>query len=128
MLLSVGLALWWLAIHGSGPGNVAILVVAVSSFLTAPLMGARLSVRRINPITGWFWTLGLSGGLPAAFGMGMAFLAEPAGYYGLDRFYSPFVLTFVVVQFLQASLCAWATASDLGSRKFQLKPLQRVPG
>jgi ABC-type transport system involved in multi-copper enzyme maturation permease subunit len=128
MLLSMALAGWWMGVHGAGPVNVAILVIAVSSFLTAPLVGARLSVRRISPITGWFWTLGLSGGLPATFGMAMALLAEPAGYYGLDRFHSPFVLVFVVVQCLQAGLCAWATASDLGTRQFQLKPLQRVPG
>ncbi len=128
MLLSIALALFWMTAHDSGPENVAILALTASSFVTVPFVGARLSVRRLNPITAWFWTLGISGVLPALFGWLIQFVGEPAGFDGAAPFPSSFVLTFVSIQLAQASLCAWATVNDLATRKFQLKPLQQVPG
>lgn len=129
VILSAALALVWMTVHGSEPANKAILALAASSFLTVPFVGARLSVRRISPLTGWLWTIGLAGVFPVMFGLLVTFVSEPtAEPEEVWRFSNRFVLSFLSIQFAEAGLCAWATVCELATRKFQLKPLRRTPG
>jgi hypothetical protein len=129
VLLSAALALLWMAAHGDKLANIAILAIVASSFITVPFLGARFSVRRLSPLTGWLWTLGLAAVLLAVFGLLLTFVSESTGEHEEAWCFSTrFVLSFLSMQFVEAGCCAWATINDLATRKFQLKPLRRVPG
>jgi ABC-type transport system involved in multi-copper enzyme maturation permease subunit len=121
MLLSVVLALWWMAENGNKPANLVMLGMVVSSFFTVPIVGARLSVRRLNPLTAWLWTLGLTFFLPAGFGL-------LVGYEEYSMFSTRSLVSFVSIQLVEAAACVWVTINDLSTRQFQLKPLRRTPG
>jgi hypothetical protein len=121
MLLAMTLALWWMTVNGNKSANLAMLAMAASSFVTVPIVGTRLSVRRLNPLTACLWTLGLTAILPAGFGL-------LVGYEGYSMFSTRSLMSFVSIQLVEAVAGVWVTINDLATRQFQLSPLRRTVG
>jgi len=126
LVLSTVMALLWLEqTQIRSPGAAVALAVAWSSFLAAPLVGSRLAVRRVNPLVGWAWTLGVSGLVPAVFAVLLASILEDSKGGGLS-FMHCFIGGFITLQLTEGALSAWSAAHDLATRRFQLKPLRRI--
>jgi ABC-type Na+ efflux pump permease subunit len=127
-IMGTALALVWMWANGfTTEGRVALLLITWSSFLAAPVVGLRLAVRRLSPVVGWGLNLLISAGVPALF----ALLTTMAMAPGADEaFFRSFPLRylagFVTAQLAIAGFAAWCTVTDLATRRFQLKPLQRA--
>lgn len=96
----------------------AVLVFAWSSLVALPAIGSRLAVRRLSPLAGWLWTL--------AIGLLLPYLFALLGYTGQGTLFERLGWTFVPCQLAAAGFCAWCTVTDLATRRFRLKPLQRA--
>jgi hypothetical protein len=126
LALSTALALYWITnANRTMSEYLPILATTWSTFLSAPLVAARFSVRKINPVMGWLWTAGIAGGLPSLFGI-LAAGAMVAGGAPNSDFQIMFAVAFTGFQFALAFLCPWITVKDLAGRQFQLRPFQRV--
>ena len=119
----------WTTLHDLTSAHAAVAVMAWSSFAALPLIGSRLAVRRLSTLPGWGWTLLLGLALPATFAALAAASTEPAGGEGSASGYTlRFLAVFTLFQAAEALFCARMTVSDLVSRRYQLKPLRRIPG
>ena len=125
-ILATGLAaLWGLQADGSQDELTLFLLGCWTSFLAIPAIGSRLAVRRVSPVVGWMWTLGIGAAVPLVFG----FLA--AGLFELpeekeSRLLWIFFGSFAAYQLALGAFCGWCTTTDLVTRRFQLKPFQRA--
>jgi ABC-type transport system involved in cytochrome c biogenesis permease component len=128
MLLTTSLALFWTMPHGLGPERMTLIILSWSCFLAIPMIGARFGVRRVGPLLGWFLTLTTAIGLPTLFAGLAAWSPEPAYDLAGSVYFRRFGTSFVLLQLTLAAVCAWLTVSDLATRRFQMKPLQRIPG
>lgn len=127
LTLSSGLAAFWITIEDRNViAHLPLLMVSWSSFVNGPLVAVRFGVRRVNPLTGWFWTLGLVGALPLVFGLMMALVSAPRGDYD-TTFGIRYTTGFVALQCVIGFFCGWTTVIELATRQFQLRPLQRRP-
>ncbi len=94
-----------------------------TTFFTAPFVAARFSIRRINVVSSWLWTVGLIIILPLVAGYLLAFLTSSIPDWNLI-----FIASFATAQILMAKFATHTTIVDIESRRFQMKPLQKVPG
>jgi ABC-type transport system involved in multi-copper enzyme maturation permease subunit len=128
LAMSTGLSLLWLFFQdGNSASGLATLAASWSSFLLLPWIGARIAVRRVNPLAAWALTLLLAVGLPALLGRAVGRMELPQGMIDDGLAASYFLTAFVLLQSAIATACGFATVSDLTSRRFQLKFLQTKP-
>lgn len=128
LLASTGMAFFWMCCQLTNVQvhlddltlkvYLACLLVSWTSFLAVPLVAARFGVRRLSPIAAWLWTIGVVGALPCLFGL---FLAGQFDDWGL------FLAGFVFLQLFAGHFCGYTVVRELATRKFQLKPLERLP-
>ncbi len=121
LALASGLALLESNWHGNIEGAIFVLVIVWSSFAATPFVAVRFAIRRVNLVSAWLWTVGLTVFFPLLFSAMLGFVASSGENW---RWFT--ALAFIGVQGTLGGFAAWATMTDLVTRRFQLKPLQRV--
>jgi ABC-type transport system involved in multi-copper enzyme maturation permease subunit len=123
MALATGLQLFWMSQNDMGWKAPPVLLMAWASFLTAPFIGIRFSLRPGGVMLAWAWTLALGVILPWGFGVlsgllsGLLTETTPNEREGWQLAWQ-FASEFAVVQVAVAVFCLKWTMRDLAARRF----------